>query len=115
MTDKKDENGNLLLYYSKGDRVSVFDSKGYLIDKIYSDEKDYDVINRFKKVWVMPEECDNCPIRPNCLQLEECPDLPKQVCTDYVLNSYIINAKNRILNTYNEYKTGESQKTDLWD
>lgn len=82
---------------------------------IYSDEKDYEVINRFKKVWVMPECCDNCPVRPSCLQLEECPDLPKQPCTDYLLKSYIINLRNRILNTYIEYKTGESQKTDLWD
>ena len=89
-------------------------SESHFWGSIYSDEKDYDVINLFKKVKTLPSECDYCPIRPACIQLEMCPDLPKS-CTESIRKSYIVNTTNRIFNTYIEYKTGIKQKSDLWN
>lgn len=81
---------------------------------IYSNEIDYGTIKRFKKVRVLPQSCDNCPVKPACIHLEMCPDTP-QKCTDYIQESYINNTRGRMINTYIEYKTGIKQSTDLWD
>lgn len=81
---------------------------------IYSEDKDYDVINRFKKMRKLEGKCDTCPVRPSCVRLEMCPDLPKE-CTDYVQEYYIKNALSRMEYEYVEFKTGKRQTTDLWD
>lgn len=88
-------------------------SDSYFWGSIYDQKIDYDVINLFKKIRVLPPKCDDCPIRPACIQLEMCSDLPKE-CTNMIKASYISNTKNRILNTYIEYKTGIKQDSNIW-
>lgn len=75
---------------------------------IYSTEKNQDVIERFRKIRVLPQKCDKCPLRPACIQLEMCPDLPAE-CDELYLESYMINTSNRIKNTYYEYKNQKNE------
>ena len=70
---------------------------------IYSKEIDSNVIRRFKKVRMLPQKCDYCPIRPACIQLEMCPDLPEN-CDNYYQRIYLKNVKRRIVNTFYDYK-----------
>lgn len=70
---------------------------------IYSSEKNYENIEYFKRTRAFSSECDNCPVRPACIRLENCPDMPKE-CNELYRGSYIINTENRIKNTYEEHK-----------
>lgn len=75
---------------------------------IYSENVDKSVINYFKEKRVLPCECDDCAIRPACIQLENCPDRPKK-CDSLYKEKYIINTQNRIINTYYKYKLDSAE------
>lgn len=66
---------------------------------IYSDEIDEKVISEFKEVLVRDGQCNNCPIKPACLQLKMCPDIPKH-CDEYDRTMQNRNIEKFILTEY---------------
>ena len=74
---------------------------------IYNEQIDVNVIEKFKRVRELPKKCDTCVLKPACIQLENCPDLPRE-CDELYKESYIINTKKRIMNTYIDYKTQQN-------
>lgn len=77
-------------------------SDKYFWGSIYSDNINQDNIIKFKKQVPLTGKCAFCPVRPACLQLENCPDARR--CNDVLQRSHLENVKNRIINTYALWK-----------
>lgn len=74
----------------------------HLFGNIYSDDFNYENIEYFKTRAPEEENCKCCNLRPACIRLLNCPDIPK-TCTDVVRNGYQENLKDRIINTYKDF------------
>lgn len=75
---------------------------------IYSDEIDENIIAQFKEVFIREGECDTCPIKPACLQLKMCPDIPKH-CDEYDRKMQNRNIKKFILTEYKYFLKKEKE------
>ena len=75
----------------------------YLWGSIYSEEINAENINIFKKRVPLVGKCYTCPVRPGCLQLENCPNGRK--CNETLQKGHFANVKNRIITTYNLWKS----------
>lgn len=69
---------------------------------IYSDERDEALIAEFKEIMVRDGQCNQCAIKPACLQLKNCPDLAKH-CDEYDRTMQNRNIKKFVLNEYKRY------------
>ena len=78
-------------------------SDKYFWGSIYSDEIAQENIDLFRKRVATDERCDNCPVLPACLHhIDICPHMKK--CNDTLQQSHFENVRNRIINTYEEWK-----------
>lgn len=82
-------------------------SDRYFWGSIYSDKVNRENIDKFKLRVTFKKECDTCPVRPGCVQLEHCPDARR--CNDVLQKSHIENVKNRILNSYKWWQKKNNQ------
>ena len=71
---------------------------------IYQKELNEHKIAEFKRTAEYTDICDTCPVRPNCYRLEKCPDKNK-VCNEDFKIFCIENVKERMITTYNEWKS----------
>lgn len=70
---------------------------------IYSDEIDFDVINRWKETIPPLELCKTCPVLPQCMQLKMCSEYGARDCDIYLQEQRILKLKHRIRNVYYKY------------
>lgn len=69
---------------------------------IYTDEIDEDIISKLKEIQPRDGKCDICPIKPSCILLKYCPDVPKR-CDEFDKMMQIRNIKKILLNEYNRF------------
>ncbi len=81
---------------------------------IYTDDIDYDVVNRFKQVDVIdPEKCDECELRPYCMCLTACKIVPRR-CDKFDKEQHITYLEAKMKNSYiNFKKENENNETQV--
>jgi len=76
-------------------------SDKYFWGSIYSDEINQENIQMFKRVVPLIDKCYSCPVKPGCLQLENCPDGRR--CNETLQMGHFKNVKKLILATYHQW------------
>ena len=69
---------------------------------IYNNDVDEDLIAKFKEIKVRDGQCNQCPIKPACLQLKMCPDLPNH-CDEYDRTMQNRNIRKFVMTEYKRY------------
>lgn len=70
---------------------------------IYSDKKDFNIINKFKQIRPFSTYCDVCQLRPKCMVLEMCPSVPRR-CDSYDRKMYMRYIRQRVMASYDDFK-----------
>ena len=68
---------------------------------------DFKIFLEFKKIRKLDSKCDNCPMRPACMGMENCPDHINR-CDEFDKKQKINHAEERMIITYNNYKQNNS-------
>lgn len=78
---------------------------------IYESEIDEELIEKFKQIETREGQCDLCPIKPACLQLTHCPDVPKH-CDEYDRMMQHRNIKKFIITEYKKYLKSKEKENE---
>lgn len=70
---------------------------------IYSENKDYEVLNRFKERIPHTKDCEDCCFLPNCIKLKECSNT-RVNCGDDEIKLKLYDLNRRISNTYRRWR-----------
>lgn len=80
----------------------------HFIGSIYTDERDKDMVARFKQREFLPTSCSSCANYPDCIRLEMCEDRDK--CTPLYQKERLYFIHEQMHDTYNAWKEWKKEK-----
>ncbi len=80
----------------------------HFIGSIYNDERDKDMVARFKQRELLPASCSSCANYPDCIRLEMCEDRDK--CTPLYQKERLYVIHEQMHDTYNAWKEWKKKK-----
>ncbi len=83
-------------------------SDDHFIGSIYNDERDMDMVARFKQREQLPDSCNSCANYPDCIRLEKCEDRDK--CTSVYKDERLNLIHEQMCQTYNAWKEWKKKK-----
>ncbi len=98
------DNDNITLIFPNGELGKCQHyTDDHFYGSIYSNDIDYNVINEFKEVLTITDNCDFCALRQWCLSPKMCNSLPRR-CDKFDKKSRLHGLTNQMLVTYKKYK-----------